>query len=145
MTYFKIDDVARETGLTKRTIRYYEEIGLIQPPDRTDGGTRLYTQEEINKLKRVVIAKDVLGFSLQELQYFISLNESIEQKRNEYRASQDENKLQELKELSLNVHKQIELINMKMEKMQIFKKELEDLYTRANNVLNKGGNKKHSY
>ena len=35
---YKIDDVAKESGLTKRTIRYYEEIGLLPPPERSTAG-----------------------------------------------------------------------------------------------------------
>ncbi len=65
MERFKIDDVAKATGLTKRTIRYYEEIGLIKPPARSEGGTRLYTAEDIERLKNIVAAREVLGFSLQ--------------------------------------------------------------------------------
>lgn len=52
MSLYKIDDVAKECGLTKRTIRYYEEIGVMPSPQRTDGGTRLYTREDIDYLKR---------------------------------------------------------------------------------------------
>lgn len=51
MSLYKIDDVAKECGLTKRTIRYYEEIGVMPSPQRTDGGTRLYTREDIDYLK----------------------------------------------------------------------------------------------
>jgi MerR family transcriptional regulator, repressor of the yfmOP operon len=94
MKRFKIDDVAKETGLTKRTIRYYEEIGLIKPPKRSEKGTRLYSEEDIEQLKKVIAAREVLGFSLQELHHFLTLKEAIESHRFEYRnaVNQDEKK-----------------------------------------------------
>jgi DNA-binding transcriptional MerR regulator len=46
----KIDDDAKRTGLTKRTIRYYEEIGLITPPERSSGGVRLYSEAHRKEL-----------------------------------------------------------------------------------------------
>lgn len=57
---YKIDEVTKQVGLTKRTLRYYEEIGLICPPERSEGNIRLYTDEDIARIKRIVEAKEVL-------------------------------------------------------------------------------------
>jgi len=46
----QIGDVAEQTGLSFRTIRYYEEIGLLEPPRRTTGGFRLYTAADVERL-----------------------------------------------------------------------------------------------
>lgn len=62
MNLFKIDDVAKACGLTKRTIRYYEEIGVMPSPQRTDGGTRLYSQDDIDYLKKWFEPKRCLAF-----------------------------------------------------------------------------------
>ncbi|WP_077622855.1 MerR family transcriptional regulator [Sediminibacillus massiliensis] len=129
-SFLKIEDVAKETGLTKRAIRYYEEIGLISAPQRSERGTRLYTQEEIEKLNKVVLAKEVLGFSLQELQQFIQLDEEIEKRRRDYRQAPGPKKREELHQLSEGLEKQINFIQYKMEKMQNFKHELEELNQR---------------
>ncbi len=67
---YKIDEVTKQVGLTKRTLRYYEEIGLIHPPERSEGNIRLYTDEDIARIKRIVEAKEVLGITLQEMQHF---------------------------------------------------------------------------
>lgn len=48
MTGLKIDEVAKQSGLTKRTIRYYEQIGLLSSPPRSEGGFRLYSQDHVN-------------------------------------------------------------------------------------------------
>ena len=64
MSELKIDDVAKQSGLTKRTIRYYEQIGLMPAPPRSEGGFRLYTEEHVEFLKKITNAKEVMGFSL---------------------------------------------------------------------------------
>ncbi len=63
----QIGDVAKELGITTRTIRYYEEIGLMGLSERVGGGARLYTPENINRLKFILKLKE-LGISLKEMQ-----------------------------------------------------------------------------
>ncbi|WP_020674511.1 MerR family transcriptional regulator [Geopsychrobacter electrodiphilus] len=62
-----IGEVARRLGITTRTIRYYEEIGLMGPPERVGGGTRMYDRAEILRLKFILKLKE-LGISLKEMQ-----------------------------------------------------------------------------
>ena len=61
-----IGELADKTGLSLRSIRHYDEIGLLKPSGRTDGGFRLYTQED---LSRVILIRRMkpLGFSLEEM------------------------------------------------------------------------------
>ncbi len=61
--YFKIGEVAETLKTTVRTIRYYEEEGLLVP-HRTDGGTRLYSEQHIDRLKAILHLADN-GFSLE--------------------------------------------------------------------------------
>ncbi len=61
--YFKIGEVAETLKTTVRTIRYYEEEGLLVP-HRTDGGTRLYSEQHIDRLKAIIHLADN-GFSLE--------------------------------------------------------------------------------
>lgn len=63
LKYFKIGDVAESLNITTRTIRYYEEEKLLEPL-RTDGGTRLYTEQHIRRLKAILHLADN-GFSLE--------------------------------------------------------------------------------
>lgn len=62
-----IHEVAKETGISVRTLRYYEEIGLLHPSAKTEGGHRLYGEEELKKLQHIVFMKS-LGFRLKEIQ-----------------------------------------------------------------------------
>lgn len=59
-----IGEVAARTGLSLRTIRHYDEIGLLPPSGRTDGGFRLYSDDDVERLLLVRTLKP-LGFSLE--------------------------------------------------------------------------------
>lgn len=64
--HFQIGEVAESVGLSLRTIRYYEEIGLVAPSGRTEGGFRLYTDTDVDRLGLVKALKPV-GMSLETL------------------------------------------------------------------------------
>jgi DNA-binding transcriptional MerR regulator len=64
--HFQIGEVAETAGLSLRTIRYYEEIGLVTPSGRTEGGFRLYTKSDIERLRLVKALKPV-GMSLETM------------------------------------------------------------------------------
>ncbi|MEV8271969.1 MerR family transcriptional regulator [Microbacterium sp. NPDC077184] len=61
-----IGDVAEETSLSLRTLRHYDEIGLIVPSARTEGGFRLYTDADVARIM-VVRRMKPLGYSLEEM------------------------------------------------------------------------------
>lgn len=63
----QIGELAKQLGITTRTIRYYEEIGLMGPPERMGGGTRMYNRDDILRLKFILKLKE-LGISLKEMQ-----------------------------------------------------------------------------
>ncbi|WP_240548204.1 MerR family transcriptional regulator [Paenibacillus lignilyticus] len=133
---YKIDDVAKESGLTKRTIRYYEEIGVLPPPERTEGGTRLYARMHIERLKQIINARDVLGFSLQEIIDFVAIREELIQHGDAYRKAEEaDQKREKLLEAGQMVDKQLQMIDYKLEKMKEFRKEIEQLKKRVNVAL----------
>ena len=61
-----IGEVAERTGLSHRTIRYYEEMGLVEPAARTEGGFRLYDEAGIERLLLIMPMKP-LGFSIEQI------------------------------------------------------------------------------
>src|SRR5437016_14645968 len=65
--FYTIEQVASRTGFTKRTLRYYEEVGLLPPTDRTEGNYRRYTESDIQRLERIKKLRDLLGFSLTDI------------------------------------------------------------------------------
>ncbi|SNR60123.1 DNA-binding transcriptional regulator, MerR family [Blastococcus mobilis] len=68
----QIGQVAERTGLSLRTIRFYEENGLVIPTARSEGGFRLYSENEVARLE-VIKRMKPLGFSLEEMQELLTL------------------------------------------------------------------------
>ncbi|RFU63667.1 MerR family DNA-binding transcriptional regulator [Bacillus sp. V59.32b] len=68
---YTISDLSQEFNLTTRTIRYYEELGLLKP-QRTESGNRLYTKKHYAQLKLVLRGKR-FGFSLEEIKEMVLL------------------------------------------------------------------------
>lgn len=64
--FMQISDLAKALRLTTRTIRLYEQMGLVEPPKRTEGGIRVYEKADIQRFKFVLKLK-ALGLSLQEM------------------------------------------------------------------------------
>ena len=69
---FTIGEVAAATGLPAKTIRYYESVGLIDPPTRSDGNYRLYDERHTATLRFVQRAR-ALGFSVKEVAALVAL------------------------------------------------------------------------
>ena len=80
---YKIGQLAELTGLTQRTIRYYDELGLLKTSSRTQGGQRIYSDSDLLYIKRIMELKS-LSFSLEEIKAIILLggdDESGEKRR----------------------------------------------------------------
>lgn len=72
----QIGEVAERVGLSLRTVRYYEEVGLVTPSDRTAGGFRLYTDDDVERLELVKHLKP-LGFSLDTMSELLALHARV--------------------------------------------------------------------
>jgi DNA-binding transcriptional MerR regulator len=72
----QIGEVAERVGLSLRTVRYYEEMGLLTPEDRTEGGFRLYTEVHVERLQLIKQMKP-LGFSVQEIRELLGANDVL--------------------------------------------------------------------
>jgi DNA-binding transcriptional MerR regulator len=73
----QIGEAAAQTGMSLRTIRFYEEVGLVPPSGRTSGGFRLYTDEDIERLQLVKDLKP-LDFSLEEMGEVLELRDRLD-------------------------------------------------------------------
>ena len=72
-----IGELAKRMGLNPKTIRYYEEAGLLPPPARTTSGYRLYTERDAERLAFIVAAKD-FGFTLGEIREILAVRDRDE-------------------------------------------------------------------
>jgi MerR family transcriptional regulator, thiopeptide resistance regulator len=65
-TSMKVGEIAKQTGISVRTLHYYDEIGLLSPSGRTESDYRLYAQADIIRLQQIISLRQ-LGFSLMEI------------------------------------------------------------------------------
>jgi MerR family transcriptional regulator, repressor of the yfmOP operon len=72
---FSIGEVAERTGVSQRTLRFYEEIGLVTPPARLQGGYRLYSEAEVRRIERIQRLKSLLGLSLADIKGLLAVEE----------------------------------------------------------------------
>jgi DNA-binding transcriptional MerR regulator len=77
----QIGQVADRVGLSLRTVRYYEEVGLVVPSGRTEGGFRLYTDDDIQRLALIKQLKP-LDFTLDELRALLELRDRLAEEDN---------------------------------------------------------------
>jgi len=82
----QIGSVAEETGLSLRTIRYYEEVGLVVPAQRSAGGFRMYSGDDVRRLKLIMLMKP-LDISLAQMAELIDAIENPEHSRSALRES----------------------------------------------------------
>ncbi|MCL6706415.1 helix-turn-helix domain-containing protein [Pseudomonas sp. R2.Fl] len=75
---YSIGDLSRRTGVKVPTIRYYEQMGLIAAPDRTEGNQRRYEKTELDRLTFIRHARD-LGFPIEAIRELLSLSRHPEE------------------------------------------------------------------
>ncbi|MCL2768562.1 MAG: MerR family transcriptional regulator [Solirubrobacterales bacterium] len=123
----RIGDVARMVGTTPRTIRYYEELGLLPPaPGRRSGGHRLYTEEEVERLREVMRLKSLLGVSLKELETLLAAEEARALLRAQLRREDvdPERRRELLGEALGHLDRQLELVRHRRAELERLQEEL---------------------
>ena len=73
--YLRIGELARRAGLSARTLRYYEEIGLVAPARRSPSGYRLYRRDAVERLAFIRRAK-AMGLSLEEVRQVLAVHDA---------------------------------------------------------------------
>ncbi|QKY69387.1 MerR family transcriptional regulator [Lentibacillus sp. CBA3610] len=108
---YTIGKLSKNTGVTVRTLDYYDEIGLIQPSSKTEGGHRLYSEDDVMRLERVLALK-YMGFSLEQIKDIMenstsNWQESIQQQLELIKREQE--RLQTLEQALLGVFYSIDI------------------------------------
>jgi len=83
MNHFRIGEAARRAGVTTRTLRYYQEVGLLQPSGATPGGNRLYSVGDVERLRRILELRNVMGFDLERIRLFLRSEDRLAELRAE--------------------------------------------------------------
>jgi MerR family transcriptional regulator, repressor of the yfmOP operon len=123
----RIGDVARMAGTTTRTIRYYEEIGLLpETPTRPSGQHRIYTQEEVERLREVMRLKNLLGITLEELKTLLTAEEARAELRAQLKREDVDagRRRQLLNEALGHIDRQLELVRHRAAELSKLEREL---------------------
>src|ERR687898_680935 len=87
----QIGEVADRTGVTQRTLRFYEERGLLKPPSRMDGGFRLYSENDVARVEQIKRLQNLLGLTLAEIKDMVEAEEVRTELKATYRPDLDLN------------------------------------------------------
>jgi len=82
----RIGEVAKLCGVTTRTLRYWEEIGLVAPSEQRHGTERVYASSEVERAKRIRELQSIMGFSLAEIRAVLETEDVLDKLRHAYRA-----------------------------------------------------------
>jgi DNA-binding transcriptional MerR regulator len=129
----RIGDLAKRTGVTPRTIRYYEELGLLPAAAERDAGRhRAYSEGDVERLEQLLRLKDLLGLTLDELRDVIEAEEARSALRAEWRHGTPSaaRRRQILEESLAHIGHQLELVRRRREKLDALQAELEETRTR---------------
>jgi DNA-binding transcriptional MerR regulator len=134
--YLQIGEAAERAQLTQRTLRYYEEKGLLTPPTRMEGGFRVYTDGDMQRLERIRELKDLLGFSLAEIKEMLEAEDVRLQIKSGWRSDADAaEKAEQIRRAREVTIQQIELLDHKMERMAAMRTILADRVKKHDEML----------
>lgn len=125
----RIGDVAKLAGVTPRTVRYYEEIGLLPAPDaREPGAHRTYAEADVERLTELIRLKNLLGISLDGLKDLVEAEDNRAALRREWHEGvTDPVRRREIMEsLDSHARRQLELVRARRDEIAALEAELLD-------------------
>jgi DNA-binding transcriptional MerR regulator len=123
----RIGEVARIVGVTTRTIRYYEELGLLGQGERPKGSHRVYGEADVKRLQEMIRLRDLLGLSLDELVEVVEAEEARDVLRTRWETNPDDcERLQIISAATPLVERQLELVRARHSALRQFAADLEE-------------------
>jgi DNA-binding transcriptional MerR regulator len=122
----RIGEVAELTGTTPRTIRYYEEIGLLGGAgDRAQGKHRCYTEADVERVREILRLRDLLGLSLEQLSQLLEVEAARAELRREYHETDDPAARRTILEQVIpHIETQLELVSSRKRELEQLEREL---------------------
>jgi DNA-binding transcriptional MerR regulator len=115
----RIQEVSALVGLTSRSIRYYEELGLLKPAARSEGSYRLYDEDDLERLRFIKGLRDDAGFSLADIGRLLEDETARERNRRRFRTATDPDERRAILHDAFDqVDRQIATLGAKIERLQ---------------------------
>lgn len=122
----RIQEAAAEVGLTARSVRYYEEVGLLKPARRSEGDYRLYDESDLERLRFIKGLRDDAGFSLAEISQLLEDEAARERDHVAYHATADpRERLRILSDRVASFERQTQTLRAKIGRLQAMADETE--------------------
>jgi MerR family transcriptional regulator, repressor of the yfmOP operon len=133
----RIGELARAAGTTPRTVRYYEEIGLLaEAAERAAGEHREYTEADVERLRQVLRLKRLLGLTLDELHAVVSGEDARAERRREWHETSDPvQRRRILLEAADYADGLLDLVRRRKAELEAFEAELEERRGRSVDLL----------
>jgi DNA-binding transcriptional MerR regulator len=123
----RIQQVAAEVGLTTRSIRYYEELGLLNPAARSEGSYRLYDEDDLERLRFIKGLRDDAGFSLAEIGQLLEDEQARTRNRQSFRSTADDAERRAIVLDNMGrIDRQVATLRGKIERLEAMIAEAED-------------------
>lgn len=113
----RIHEVAAETGLTPRSIRYYEQLGLLKPAARSEGSYRLYDADDLERLRFIAGLRNDAGFSLAEIGQMLEDEQARTRNRAVFRAGDPDAQRAALKDAVARIDRQLATLARKRDRL----------------------------
>ena len=121
----RIGEIAERSGVTPRTVRYYEELGLLPRSAREQGKHRVYTEADVERLRELTRLRDLLGLSLDELRSMITAEDvRADIRRRFHETDSREEQLALLDETLPHIETQLALVRRRLSALQELETEL---------------------
>ena len=115
----RIQEVASQLGLTARSIRYYEEVGLLKPCARTEGSYRLFDSDDLERLRFIKGLRDDAGFSLAEISALLEDETERDRNRARFRATNDRDEQRAIiADATGRIDRQVETLRNKIRRLK---------------------------
>jgi DNA-binding transcriptional MerR regulator len=122
----RIGELAELTGTTPRTIRYYEEIGLLPASEaREQGKRRLYSEADVERLQELIRLRDLLNLSLEELGQLVAAEAARAELRREFHETHDPDQRRRLLDQAAeHISNQLKLVRGRKQELERLEREL---------------------
>jgi MerR family transcriptional regulator, repressor of the yfmOP operon len=122
----RIGEVAGMLGTTPRTIRYYEEIGLLPgADDREQGKHRNYTEADMERVREIMRLRDLLGLTLDEVSALLEAEDARAELRREIQQTEDPAEIKRILEQALgHIANQLDLVHHRVRELEQLESEL---------------------
>jgi DNA-binding transcriptional MerR regulator len=137
---YRIGEVAERAGVSTRTLRYYQEVGLLDPAGASSGGNRRYSDGDVARLERILELRNVMGFDLERIRDILHAEDRLASMREEVRRGISRKRHREIIAEAVAINQRLrEQVAAKMAVLQDFDQQLAARHTRYEEIAEQIG------